>query len=314
MAKLNHFIANKVGIEMDQIAVLIACASVVASYVFIYKYLVPLVKPIEEQVQEDEVQEDEVQEEAQEEEQVVQEDEEEEEQEDVSPHEGEVESGEIADNEMPSDMPDLEDECEWITKEDVESDINKYRNEMTTAIDNKIDHLRNELNSTMDIDIMDASIQLEEKIMKNIKEWFVPLHAKKELDTTHYQGWQGTAELDTTTLEITVKNTTYSTYEENDVWVDLTSNSEDSVKYRDSLLGLHDYSSWSYNTNDQKTNASLTKRYVTLGWNHSVSITVTISNMPLTPMISDEGIKKAAMDTLKKFQITWKRVLYTNKA
>ena len=335
MAKLNHFIANKVGIEMDQASVLVACVCLVVSAFFTSKYLVPLARPmkVEElfEVEDVEEVEDQDQEQDQDEDQDQDQDED---QDDMPLLEGEVTSGEITDDEMPPGMPPLEDDCEWITKEEFDAvtientkavlaKIDEYHNAMAKAlddkyndilsksIDDKVDHLRKELNSSIEIDIMDASIQLEEKIMKNIKEWFVPLHAKKELDTKHFQGWKGDAALDATKIQIAIKNTTYNSYEENDAWVDVTSNSEDSVKYRDSLLGLHDNGSWICNTSDDKNNASLSKRYVTLGWNHSVNISVVINNMPLAAGMDGVDIKNKAGDILNKLisSVVWKRVL-----
>ena len=325
---MNHFIANNVGIEMDHAAVLVACVCVVATAFFTGKYLVPLARPVrvEELFEvEDVVEEEEVDEVEQ---QVDMEDD------DMPLLEGEIPSGEVADDEMPPGMPPLEDVCEFITKEEFDAvtlentravlaKIDEYHDAMAKAlddkynsillnsIDDKVDHLRKELNSSIEIDILDASIQLEEKIMKNMKEWFVPLHAKKELDKKHFQGWKGTAELESTTVQIAIKNTTFNSYEDNDAWTDVTSNSDDSVKYRDTLLGLDDQTSWIYNTNEDKTNASLTKRYVTLGWNHSMNISVVINNMPLAPKISDSGIKAEAAALLKKISasIVWKRVL-----
>ena len=318
---------------MDQAAVLVACVCLVATALFTSKYLVPLARPVkvEELFEVEDVEE---------EEEVEKEEEEEVEKEEVEEVEGvyddmpDLDSGEVADDEMPPGMPPLEDVCEFITKEEFDAvtlentravlaKIDEYHDAMAKAldekyndvlsktIDDKIDHLRKELNSSIEIDIMDASIQLEEKIMKSIKEWFVPLHAKKELDKKHFQGWKGDATLDSTTVQIAIKNTTYNSYEENDAWTDLTSNSEDSIKYRDTLLGVDDQTSWIYNTNEDNTTASLTKRYVTLGWNHSMNISVVINNMSIAPKIDDSGIKTQAAALLKKLStsIVWKRVL-----
>lgn len=329
MAKLNHFIANKVGIEMDLTPVLVACIIGLFGVVVPFACIggIPqkrevLYEPVEAEV------------EPEAEAEVEPEPEVEAVEADLYDDMPDLDSGEVADDEMPPGMPPLEDVCEFITKEEFDavtlentravlSKIDEYHDAMAKAlddkynsillnsIDDKVDHLRKELNSSIEIDIMDASIQLEEKIMKNIKEWFVPLHAKKELDKKHFQGWKGTAELESTTIQVVIKNTTYNSYEENDAWTDVTSNSDDSVKYRDSLLGLNDTGSWTYTTNNDKTTASLTKRYVTLGWNHSVNISVVINNMPIENPINEQYTKAQAADKLKRISssIVWKRVL-----
>jgi hypothetical protein len=324
---------------MDQSSVLVACIGVAVTAAFTTKCFFPAAKIVKVNDLDYDLKDDEDEDEEEEEEEDDDDDDDDDEDvkelvknDDVYDDLPELESGEIIDDEMPplipinSVMPDLE-ECEYVSQDEFDSrlkailvKIDKYHDAMEKAlenaiddklIDDKIDHLRKELNTSVELDMMESSMQLEEKIMKNIKELFIPLHAKKDLDKSNYQGWKGEAARDSVTLQIAVKNTTYTTYEENDAWIDLTNNSDDSIKYRDSLLGLHDNASWSYSMNDTKTNASLTKRYVTLGWNHSVGISVIINNMPLTPKIDDNGIKTQAMELLKQLSssIVWKRVL-----
>ena len=243
MSKLKHFIANKVGIEMDQD--LVTALVGIGSFLIMFNLMAYLHKRDECPV--DLKPELEVEDEA----------------EDVdADDEGEPELEEEEQEETSSDMFDA------TTK--IVNKIEEFYNAVVNTIADR--------NAILEETILENNAALEEKIMKNIKEWFVPLHAKKELDTTHYQGWLGKATYESATLEIMIQNRKFNTYEANDTWTD--TNTPESVVYRDSLLSLDD-SAWKVEFTSDSTIVNTFKEYSKPDWDGGISVRLRINNLKM---------------------------------
>jgi len=180
--------------------------------------------------------------------------------------------------------------------------VDKFHN-LEDSVELKIQQLEKVFQQKLD----DVRHDLENVIVGQ-KESFLPLLAKKEIDKNNWQGWLASSTFDDVDLEISIENRSYTSYESNDAWVDMTMKTNDSAAYRDSLLGLEDNSSWYISD-------SIVKRYITYSWNGSTHIQVTLKNLPLPNAISNSGIQGLARDTLKKFhpRLSWTRILFPSQ-
>jgi len=324
---------------MDQAIVNASFLGLIVIFVFIKIYVVPVVKPLMLATHDD------VEDEEQDDEQAADDEEADDELavDEQATHDNDEEADELADDELADDeqdevtdmdideddvyadmpelegrLPPLEDLTNYVSQEtftNVMERMESTEKENATTILTKIDEFQSAMGNQIMTALLKQETQFSEKL-ETLQKSIVPLLAKKELDLTHYQGWTGKASIDDLLLEISIHNTNWATFEENDAWVDQIHSTVDSVLYRNSLLGLDDSVTWTISRNE--TSATLTKRYTTLGWNNSINIDVTLRNLGMINM-PDSSLQMSAMATLKKLNSTpnlidWKRVLHTKSA
>ena len=214
-----------------------------------------------------------------------------------------------------NELPPLEEISTWVSKDE----FSEYERGLQELINTKFDNLQDsilkdvpnmlieresnlqkEFYSNVELEVLSASVQLEEKIMKNIKEWFLPLHAKKELDTENWQAWVGEKTFDTTTLKIVIENHKTYTHEANDAWVE-NKDIELSTSYRDSLLSMDDANAWKIEFTNDPSFVNTFKEYRTPEWEGGVLVRIDIKNLKMG--------SSATSIVQKSVALPWKRVL-----
>ena len=211
-------------------------------------------------------------------------------------------------NALMIEIPKTFEQLEEIILQKLEKSIvellNKQKNSIENSFEIEILQSQHGLEEKFYEETIKSHTTLEEKI-KEQKEVFLPLIAKKELDLSNWQGWIGQATHETTSLKIVIENRKLNTHELNDAWVDHSYDFKSSSRYRDSLIGVEDDCVWKVEMTGDPKKVNASKEYEKVEWDGSIYVLVTFSDM---------NFGSSAKDLLKKIynkpnSIDWKRVL-----